>query len=126
MKLDVSAASTDTLDALRDKPSRVCPLQCRSGFVIGSSGQCEKKTDAAAAAREKRQERDKREKSRRQEEASGERPKARSSGGGQIMCGMTGCINIKPGCRGENRRASRQLRATSAASRQKPTARPAR
>jgi uncharacterized caspase-like protein len=32
MKLDVKTASTDTLDAIRQKPSRVCPLICEHGY----------------------------------------------------------------------------------------------
>jgi len=31
-KLDVKTASTDTLDAIKQKPSRVCPLVCEHGF----------------------------------------------------------------------------------------------
>jgi len=32
MKLDVKTASTDTLDAIKQKPSRVCPLVCEHGY----------------------------------------------------------------------------------------------
>ncbi len=32
MKLDVKTANADTLDAIRQKPSRVCPLVCEHGF----------------------------------------------------------------------------------------------
>jgi uncharacterized caspase-like protein len=32
MKLDVKTASTDTLDAIRQKQSRVCPLVCEHGY----------------------------------------------------------------------------------------------
>ena len=31
-KLDVKPASLDTLDAIKQKPSRVCPLVCEHGF----------------------------------------------------------------------------------------------
>ena len=32
MKLDVKTANADTLDAIKQKPSRVCPLVCDHGF----------------------------------------------------------------------------------------------
>ena len=32
MKLDVKTANADTLDAIKQKPSRVCPLVCEHGF----------------------------------------------------------------------------------------------
>jgi len=32
MRLDVKTANADTLDAIRQKPSRVCPLVCEHGF----------------------------------------------------------------------------------------------
>jgi hypothetical protein len=32
MKLDVRTANADTLDAIKQKPSRVCPLVCEHGF----------------------------------------------------------------------------------------------
>ena len=31
-KLDIKVASADTLDAIKQKPSRVCPLVCEHGF----------------------------------------------------------------------------------------------
>ncbi|MBR0843724.1 caspase family protein [Bradyrhizobium liaoningense] len=33
-KLDVKVASTDALDAVKSKPSRVCPLVCEHGFKV--------------------------------------------------------------------------------------------
>ena len=119
MKLEVSAASTDTLDALRDKTARVCPLECARGFVPGDNDQCVRKPAESASAPDKRQERDKREGKRHEQDkrqergkrqagaagaaAAGARPQAEHSTSGKIMCGMTGCVQIKKGCRGEIR-----------------------
>jgi len=63
-KLDVKLASIDSLDAVRSKTSRVCPLvcgrgqkadgdrciaiTCDPGFIIGADGACKKRPDPAA------------------------------------------------------------------------------
>lgn len=109
MRLDASAASTDTLDALRDKTERVCPLECRRGFVGGDSGRCERKP-ADSAARPERNKRDTASQSRQEKlrETSNQRPKAQpSSGGAKVVCGMNGCLNVGPGCRGDVQRSGR-------------------
>jgi hypothetical protein len=123
MKLEVSAASTDTLDALRDKTARICPLECARGFVPGDNDQCVRKPAESASAPDKRQERDKREGKRHEQDkrqeggkrqagapsaagaagAAAGRGQAEHSTSGKIMCGMTGCVTIKKGCRGEIR-----------------------
>jgi len=64
-KLDVKVASTDALDAVKSKPSRVCPLVCDHGFkaegdvctrivcgdgyVLNSDNECEKQRAAKPA-----------------------------------------------------------------------------
>jgi uncharacterized caspase-like protein len=64
---DIKLASLDALDAVRDKPDRVCPLMCAkgqraegdrcvqiscgSGFFLNSSGSCEKRPEPAPKAR---------------------------------------------------------------------------
>ena len=66
-KFDVKLASLDALNVVRSKPDRVCPLicgknqkadgdrcvqiACRAGYVMTSSGECEKKPEPAPAAR---------------------------------------------------------------------------
>jgi hypothetical protein len=66
-KFDIKLASLDALDAVRSKPDRVCPLICAkaqradgdrcvqigcgSGFVLSSSGSCEKRPESAPKAR---------------------------------------------------------------------------
>ena len=71
-KFDVKIASIDALDAVKAKPGRVCPLECDrgsrangdtcvkitcdDGYVLGSSGSCEKRPERkpAVAQRERR------------------------------------------------------------------------
>jgi uncharacterized caspase-like protein len=71
-KFDVKVASIDALDAVKAKPGRVCPLECErgsrangdscvkitcdDGYVLGSSGGCEKRPERkpAVAQRERR------------------------------------------------------------------------
>jgi len=64
-KLDVKVASTDALDAVKSKPSRVCPLVCEHGFkpdgdkcskivcgdgyTLGDDNECEKQRAAKPA-----------------------------------------------------------------------------
>jgi hypothetical protein len=70
-KLDVKMANADTLDAIKQKPSRVCPLVCEHGFkangdqcvkivcvegaVLNDDNECEKRRDTKkpVATREK-------------------------------------------------------------------------
>jgi uncharacterized caspase-like protein len=56
-KFDIKLASLDALDAVRAKPDRVCPLVCDAGYVLSSSGSCEKKPEAAAKPRTVKRER---------------------------------------------------------------------
>jgi hypothetical protein len=67
MKLDVKLASTDALDAIKLKPSRVCPLVCEHGFkadgdrcskivcaegsVLNDDNECEKRRAKTPTAR---------------------------------------------------------------------------
>ena len=66
-KLDTQVASLDTLGVLRAKPTRVCPLECktgyraeneacvkivcRAGFVVGDDGECERKAEGQDSSR---------------------------------------------------------------------------
>jgi uncharacterized caspase-like protein len=69
-RLDVKTANADTLDAIKQKPSRVCPLTCEHGFkadgnqcvkivcadgsVLNDDNECEKRRDRKpVAARER-------------------------------------------------------------------------
>ncbi len=69
-QFDIKLASLDALDAVRNKPDRVCPLicgkgqraegercvqiGCGSGFFLNSSGSCEKRREPAPRARSAR------------------------------------------------------------------------
>jgi uncharacterized caspase-like protein len=111
LKLEVGAASTDTLAALRDKTERVCPVECRTGFVATSDGRCERKPADTAKKPDTKKPADTAQSRRdRREATTAQRPKtAPSAGGGgaKVICGMNGCINVRPGCRGEVRPSGR-------------------
>jgi uncharacterized caspase-like protein len=79
-KFDIKLASLDALDAVRAKPDRVCPLVCDAGYVLNSSGSCEKKPEAASKPRTVT----------RQERAA---PSRRGGGGGRCFAfnGKTYC-----------------------------------
>jgi hypothetical protein len=64
---DIKVASLDALDAVRSRPDRVCPLicakgqradgercvqiGCKAGFVLNSSGACERKPEPVSPPR---------------------------------------------------------------------------
>ena len=108
-KLDTRVASLDTLGVLRGKPTRVCPLQCKtgyraedeacvkivckSGFVVGEKGECERPAKPKTASRPDPSE------SRR----AAPRRQSGSESPAQIVCGDRGCLNVGRGCRSEMR-----------------------
>jgi hypothetical protein len=112
-RLDTRVASLDTLGVLRGKTSRVCPVQCKSGyraeddacvrivcregFVVGENGECERRPKSKTASRPDAREA----KPAAPRKPSGEAPPA------QIVCGMTGCFNVGKGCRSELRPSGR-------------------
>src|SRR4051812_3170939 len=131
-KLDVKMASSDALDAVKSKPSRVCPLVCEHGFktdgdkcskivcgdgyALNDDNECAKKRDAKPATA-KRDDRD--ERPARQRRQSGG-PAAGAEGGhgaaagiaagsgrgaasGQIFCNTLGCRPVSRGCHLEYR-----------------------
>jgi hypothetical protein len=119
-KLEVSAASTDTLAALRDKTERVCPVECRTGFVATSDGQCERKpADTARKPDTKKHDNAKKPDSKKptdtaqshrdqRDATAAQRSRPSPSGAvAKVICGMNGCINVRPGCRGEVRPSGR-------------------
>jgi len=113
MKLDVKTASIDALDAVKAKPSRVCPLicehgfkadgdrcskiTCRAGYEVGDDNTCEKiEVKKPTARREEPQ--PKREQPVRSN-AAAEVSRPQASGSGQIVCGSGGCRPVGKGCR---------------------------
>jgi Caspase domain len=115
-KFDVKLASTDALDAIKLKPSRVCPLLCEHGFkpdgercskivcadgsFLNDDNECERRRPKTPAAR--------RDDSNRPERAARERPRpeaapARPQASGQIVCDQGGCRPVERGCHLEYR-----------------------
>jgi hypothetical protein len=112
-KLDTRVASLDTVSVLRAKTTRVCPLQCKpgtraegdacvkiackAGFVVGEKGECERRAQPKTASRPGSDE----SKRAAPRKPAGEAPPA------QVVCGMTGCLNVGRGCRSELRPSGR-------------------
>ncbi|QWG18215.1 caspase family protein [Bradyrhizobium sediminis] len=108
-KFDVKLASLDALDAIKLKPSRVCPLVCEHGFkadgdrcskiacaegsFLNDDNECEKRRANKPAARRDDAARPPREAPR--PEASAAKPRSSS---GQIVCDSVGCRPVKSGC----------------------------
>ena len=127
-KLDVKVASTDALDAVKSKPSRVCPLVCDHGFkpdgekctkivcgdgyVLNDNNECEKQRAAKPAkpatdkpATVKRDDSDDRPARQRRQSGGAAAGGVAASGtgratgsGGQIFCNDLLCRPVRPGC----------------------------
>ncbi|MBH5370823.1 caspase family protein [Bradyrhizobium glycinis] len=125
-KLDVKVASTDALDAVKARPSRVCPLVCEHGFkaegdkctrivcgdgyVLNDDNECEKKragkpaSKPAISRRDDGEDRPARQRPQAGAAAGGYGAAAAganraSSGSGQIFCNALLCRPVRPGCR---------------------------
>ncbi len=114
LKLNVKLASIDSLDAVRGKTARVCPLVCqhgyraegekcaeivcKAGFEVGDDNTCARikpKTPPAATA--KRDEPTKRDEPAKREEPKPQKQAAPT--GQRIICGQAGCREIGKNCR---------------------------
>ncbi|WP_441239078.1 caspase family protein [Bradyrhizobium sp. 930_D9_N1_4] len=131
-KLDVKVASTDALDTVKARQSRVCPLVCehgfktdgdkctrivcRDGYAINDDNECEKQRAAkpakpATAKRDDGDERPARQRRQAGGAAGGYGAAAgiaaagagRASGGGQMFCNSGGCRAVNRGCHLEYR-----------------------
>ena len=106
-KFDVKLASLDVLDAIKLKPSRVCPLICEHGFkadgdqcsrivcaegsVLNDDNECVKRRAKTPTA--------KREPDQRPDRAAQVRPRqARPQASGQIVCDDHLCHPVERGC----------------------------
>jgi uncharacterized caspase-like protein len=118
-KLDAKMASVDTLDAIKLKPSRVCPLVCEHGFkadgdrctkitcaagsVLNDDNECEKRRERKPLAKrdtDDRRERPVRERAQSLPRASVSNLGASARGGsGQIVCDSSSCRPVARGCR---------------------------
>jgi uncharacterized caspase-like protein len=95
-KFDVYVASIDALDAVRAKPSRVCPLECERGFRAEGE-RCVEIPKTAAKPPEPQP----RSSNRPQPQAPA--ATAPPSGGGQrIACDNFGCKSVPRNCRVES------------------------
>ena len=110
----LEVANLDTLDAIRLKPGRVCPLVCEHGFKVdgdrcsrivcaegsflNDDNECEREARRPRKSSVKRNDDD------RPERIVRERPRAEASpakpqqGSGQIICDHTGCHPVARGC----------------------------
>jgi hypothetical protein len=115
--LDVKAASLDSLDVVKGKTGRICPLvcdhgykadgdtcvkiTCKAGYQVGDDNSCEKI------------ESDKKPVAKREAPAGQQTPKPQAApsqppapsrqaqtggGGGQIFCNQSGCQQVHKGC----------------------------
>lgn len=109
LKLEIKTASIDSLEAVRGKTSRVCPLVCslgyraegekcveivcKAGFEVGDDNTCEriepKKKPQPTAKRDEPVVQPKR----------AEQPAAKPQASGQIFCDGGGCRPVRSGCR---------------------------
>ncbi|MCP3477151.1 caspase family protein [Bradyrhizobium sp. CCGUVB1N3] len=108
-KFDVKLAGVDTLDALKAKQGRVCPLvcehgfkadgdtctkiTCRAGYRVNDNNECEKVQDKKPVAT--RDDSKPRDDERKKVEAAPSKPQAT----GQIYCDTRGCRPVRQGCR---------------------------
>ncbi|MFH0302792.1 caspase family protein [Bradyrhizobium sp. 31Argb] len=114
-RLDTKVANVDTLDAIKQKSSRVCPLVCEhgtkadgdrctrivcgAGSFLNDDNACEKRREKKPVAKRDSDDRPAR---RERPEVRIPRPMAssggRGSGGGQMVCDRGGCRPVARGC----------------------------
>jgi hypothetical protein len=106
-RFDAKVASVDVLDAIRAKPSRVCPLvcdrgfkaegdrcvktTCRAGYIPNDDNECERERRPIA----KQENSKKLDTGRKKAAAAPSKPQA----SGQIYCDQQGCKPLGRGCR---------------------------
>lgn len=111
MKLDVKAASSDALDAVKAKTGRICPvvcdtgyrtdgdrcvkITCRAGYQVNDDGACEKIEVKKPIAKGE----DVKRKREPTERAKMEVPPPQPQASGQVICNQQGCRTVKKGCR---------------------------
>ena len=116
-RLDVKTVNADTLDAIKQKSSRVCPLVCdhgfqasgdsctkivcKDGYQVGDDNTCEKipaKRSTPTASRQQQQQSQYQPAPTRQSRAGGVAGAAAGAGGAQIICNDHGCMPKPKGC----------------------------
>jgi hypothetical protein len=116
MKLEVKTANTDALDALKAKPTRVCPLicdhgfkadgdrctriTCPAGYEVGDDNTCEKiAVKKPAAKRQESKAADDQKDARRPNAEPAKQASGQTGAGQKFICGGGGCREVKKGCR---------------------------
>jgi hypothetical protein len=124
-KLDIKTASVDTLDAIKLKPARVCPLLCDHGYkadgdhctrivcaegsFLNDDNECDKKRERKPVATRDTDDRPSRRGRERgfrpQRELRGQAmpsvapPRRQASeGGGSVVCDQSSCRAVRHGC----------------------------
>jgi Caspase domain len=116
-KLDTKLASSDALDALHAKTTRVCPLVCdhgyqasgdsctkvvcKDGYQVGDDNTCEKippKRSTPTASRQQQQQQSQPAPTRQSSRGGYGGAAAAGGGGAQIICDDHGCIPKPKGC----------------------------
>ncbi len=116
--LDARVASLDALGVVRAKAGRICPLECkagyradneacvkivcRSGFVAGDNGQCERERQPKSKTASRPDTRDAKPAAAREAKPAAPRKQGETAPA-QVVCGMNGCLNVAKGCRSELR-----------------------
>ena len=112
MKLDVKVASVDALDAVKSKPTRICPLicehgfkadgdlctkiTCRAGYEVGDDNTCEKIEVKKPTAKREEPKAGRDLPGRAKTASEPAKPQASS---GQVLCNQQGCRPVGKGCR---------------------------
>lgn len=121
-KLEASKATLDAVDAVRDKPNRVCPLTCGRGlradgdrcvaiacdpgYVVGKSGACEQAKDRSRAVEKsppaqtpkKQMPEPKREVTGPPAAPAARAAPSAASAPARVACDRFGCQPVKKGC----------------------------
>ncbi|WP_448033410.1 caspase family protein [Bradyrhizobium liaoningense] len=108
-KVDTKLASIDALEAIKTKPSRVCPLvcdhgfkadgdqcvkiACRAGYRVNDDNECQKVQDKKPIAT--REDTGRRDADRK---AAASAP-SNTHSSGQVVCNDAGCRPVRQGCR---------------------------
>ena len=108
---DIKIVSIDILDAIKAKPSRICPLicdhgfradgdqcvkiSCRAGYRVNDGNECEKIQEKKPLANRKEDKSIRVLPEHKQAEPAPPKPQA----SGQVICNQLGCRSVRPGCR---------------------------
>ena len=113
--LDVKAASLDSVDVVKGKAGRVCPLvcdrgykadgdacvkiTCKPGFQVGDDNSCEKiESDRKPVARREAPEQERPKPQAAPSPAQAPAPSRQVQTSGQVFCNQSGCQAVHKGC----------------------------